>query len=364
MKVQMTENRDQHRLIIYRYMLDRWWKAILSTSIALFILAGGLGGLPLLLPEVHFLWVPDQTLWLVAGAGALAFIFSLFLIILRRKAYIQFKEDHLSLVTPFLKVKFPYEQIRRIYTGEIQQLFPANRTSKWQQSLLQPLANKVAIILELNGFPISRFRLQLFLSPLFFPDKTSRIVLLVPDGIKAQSELEALSGVKNDSQVQQVSIDQTGTHISLDPEKPQKHNIYFACSITGGRQYEALYQAIIKTLLEAGHEVPTAHLAETDVVVQEGAVDARQVYERDVNWIKSCDALIAEVSTPSHGVGYEIAYALAIGKPVFCIYQVGQKVSKMITGNSNANLRVVTYQDVEQAIIFVNEFISILKPNL
>jgi len=32
-------------------------------------------------------------------------------------------------------------------------------------------------------------------------------------------------------------------------------NIYFSCSITGGRQDEAVYQAIVDFLLAAGHEV-------------------------------------------------------------------------------------------------------------
>ncbi|HCC79715.1 MAG: hypothetical protein A2X25_09075 [Chloroflexi bacterium GWB2_49_20] len=141
-------------------------------------------------------------------------------------------------------------------------------------------------------------------------------------------------------------------------------NIYFACSITGGRQFETVYQSITQTLLESGHEVPTAHLAEADVIDLENIVNARDIYTRDVNWIQACDALIAEVSTPSHGVGYEVAYALGIGKPVLCCFQAGQKVSKMITGNSHKNLQVVSYADVNQAVNFVQEFLYTLKRSL
>jgi nucleoside 2-deoxyribosyltransferase len=141
-------------------------------------------------------------------------------------------------------------------------------------------------------------------------------------------------------------------------------NIYFACSITGGRQFETVYQSITQTLLESGHEVPTAHLAGADVVNLEKIVDARDIYTRDVNWIQTCDALIAEVSTPSHGVGYEVAYALEIGKPVLCCYRSGQKVSKMITGNSHKNLQVISYQDVNQAVNCIHEFLHNLKRSL
>ncbi len=55
----------------------------------------------------------------------------------------------------------------------------------------------------------------------------------------------------------------------------------------------------------------------------EGQVDPGDVYERDTAWIRACDALVAEVSTPSHGVGYEVAYALSLGKPVLCVYRTG-----------------------------------------
>ena len=127
-------------------------------------------------------------------------------------------------------------------------------------------------------------------------------------------------------------------------------NIYFACSITGGREFESVYQQIVAALLADGHEIPTSHLVESEVTVRERLVTPQDVYERDVNWIRECDVLIAEVSVPSHGVGYEIGYALQIGKPVLCIHQEDRKVSKMITGNSDQALKVVSYTTVEEAI--------------
>jgi nucleoside 2-deoxyribosyltransferase len=136
-------------------------------------------------------------------------------------------------------------------------------------------------------------------------------------------------------------------------------NLYFACSITGGRAFEFVYQAIIRALQEDGHEVPTAHLADSGVTALEGVVSARQVYERDVAWIRACDALIAEVSTPSHGVGYEVAFALGLSKPVLCVYREGQPVSKMITGNSHPSLRLATYQNVEEAVEAVRAFLTV-----
>jgi nucleoside 2-deoxyribosyltransferase len=134
-------------------------------------------------------------------------------------------------------------------------------------------------------------------------------------------------------------------------------NIYFACSITGGRDFESIYRAITTALLSDGHEVPTAHLADPEVKVLEGQVNPRDVYERDTAWIRACEALVAEVSTPSHGVGYEIAYALSLSKPVLCVYREGQPISKMLTGNSHPTIIFKSYRDSNEAIKAIRSFL-------
>lgn len=120
--------------------------------------------------------------------------------------------------------------------------------------------------------------------------------------------------------------------------------IYFSCSLTGGRRDEAAYRLIVDQLQAMGHAVLTAHLAHPQVMQEERTVDPAEVYRRDVNWIEECQALVAEVSTPSHGVGYEIALALQRGKPVLCLYREGVPVSKMITGNDSAGLELRGYR--------------------
>lgn len=135
-------------------------------------------------------------------------------------------------------------------------------------------------------------------------------------------------------------------------------NIYFACSITGGRSFEAVYQEFTQALLADKHEVPTAHLAGSNVMALEKVIEPREVYERDVAWIRACDALIAEVSVPSHGVGYEIGVALETGKQVLCLAQEGITVSKMITGNPHPSLQMKFYRDVPEGVAFIRAFLS------
>ena len=138
-------------------------------------------------------------------------------------------------------------------------------------------------------------------------------------------------------------------------------NLYFACSVTGGRECEPVYQALTQALLEDGHEIPTAHLADAGVVEMELRVSAGEVYSRDVTWISEAAALIAEVSVPSHGVGYEIGYALMLGKRVLCLAHNQRKVSKMITGNPDPNLSFRTYAEASEAVGLARDFIARLR---
>jgi 2'-deoxynucleoside 5'-phosphate N-hydrolase len=134
-------------------------------------------------------------------------------------------------------------------------------------------------------------------------------------------------------------------------------NIYFACSITGGREFESVYQVITRALVHDLHQVPTAHLAEPGVASVEAVLDPLEVYARDTRWIQESDVLIAEVSVPSHGVGFEIGYALGLGKPVLALYQAGRKVSKMISGNPDPSLFLKCYEDPENAVEIIRAFL-------
>lgn len=135
-------------------------------------------------------------------------------------------------------------------------------------------------------------------------------------------------------------------------------NVYFSCSITGGRQDQEVYQTLVDAMVSGGHQVPTALLSRADVMALEAVVEPLEVFRRDVAWVNGCDALVAEVSTPSHGVGYEIALALGQNKPVLCCYRAGRRVSKMITGNDSPTLRVAAYESLEEAEALVFTFLA------
>lgn len=136
--------------------------------------------------------------------------------------------------------------------------------------------------------------------------------------------------------------------------------IYFGGSIAGGRQFLETYQKIVSYLKSAGHEVLTEHVVHPDVLELEKKFTPQQIYSRDIQWLQQCDCLIAEVSNPSLGVGYEICYALRIDKPVLCLYQQGIFLTRMLTGNMSAGLVVKEYETAAQRKTVIESFLATL----
>ena len=175
----------RYPLILYTHMIDRWWPATLALGLALFGLAAAL--------RYTF---PDPALdwqWLTfASVGGFVLIVSLFLIVIRKAAYVQPYNDHLRLVTPFLRVNISYKRIHRASSSNMGTLFPPKSISNWKQDIVAPLAKRTAIVLELSGYPISQSVLRFFLSPFFFKDKTPHFVFLVDDWMRFSTELESM----------------------------------------------------------------------------------------------------------------------------------------------------------------------------
>ncbi len=112
-------------------------------------------------------------------------------------------------------------------------------------------------------------------------------------------------------------------------------NIYYATSIRGAsdENSDRINKFIINTLKNYGN-VLTEHFANLGKTVEgETGLTDRQIHDRDLDWITQSDVIVAEVTNPSLGVGYEIARGLEMGKKVFCLKaNHGKRLSAMIAG--------------------------------
>lgn len=111
--------------------------------------------------------------------------------------------------------------------------------------------------------------------------------------------------------------------------------VYFACAIKGGGD-TSNYLGIVEALKANGADV-ISEIFVKDVLMYGGSpLPADQIYERDIQMIKDADFVVAEVSNPSLGVGYELAFAEKLGRPILCLFNKDSEksLSAMVTGNT------------------------------
>ena len=194
----MARGGHKYPLIVYQHMLNRWWPALMALGLGMFALAYS----EYIDPMARFLAWRWQ---LFAGIGALAILIGVFFVILRHLAYVQPFPQYLKLVTPFMRLNISYKRIKKTTTTEMRYLFAFKSLSGWMQDIFEPLAGKTAMVIDLNGYPVSPVMLRFFLSRFFFKDKTPHVVILVKDWMRFSSELESMR-----------------TGINIIPSAPQK----------------------------------------------------------------------------------------------------------------------------------------------
>ncbi|XP_048061501.1 2'-deoxynucleoside 5'-phosphate N-hydrolase 1 [Megalobrama amblycephala] len=143
-------------------------------------------------------------------------------------------------------------------------------------------------------------------------------------------------------------------------------NIYFCGSIRGGRQDVNIYQRIVKKLQQHG-KVLTEHVS-YDSLSEKGEDAAlegdKAIHDRDLEWLMMSDVIVAEVTQPSLGVGYELGRAVAMNKRILCLFRPssGKVLSAMIRGAStNSLFHVQDYTEDEVESFLEKYFDSITK---
>ncbi len=139
--------------------------------------------------------------------------------------------------------------------------------------------------------------------------------------------------------------------------------IYFAGSIRGGRQNKETYGFIVNYLKKYG-SVLSEHIGSLELTEGGERLDNVLIYNRDMAWIKSSDVMVAEVSTPSIGVGYEIREAEGADKKILCLYNnnINTRISAMIAGNKKLVVR--NYTSLEDAFKHIDGFFKDVTKDL
>ncbi len=128
-------------------------------------------------------------------------------------------------------------------------------------------------------------------------------------------------------------------------------NIYFGFTVAGDRSSVGVARRIVQLLEEGGHNVLTRHLVEENAGAADRNLGAREVYNRDMQWLDQSDMFIAEVSGSSFGMGFEAGYTLgATAKRVILFYrrEVESRVSLLIAGNTHPRCTLVPYSTISE----------------
>jgi hypothetical protein len=135
--------------------------------------------------------------------------------------------------------------------------------------------------------------------------------------------------------------------------------LFFAGAIRGGRSDVDLYARLVDALGRYG-DVLTEHVGTEDVEERERAAGLtdRDIHDQDVAWLRRADVVVAEATTPSLGVGYEVGRAVEWGTPVCCLYRPGgeHELSAMLRGNPA--VEVVEYDEPAAAEAAVGAFVE------
>ncbi|XP_070576751.1 5-hydroxymethyl-dUMP N-hydrolase-like [Ptychodera flava] len=135
-------------------------------------------------------------------------------------------------------------------------------------------------------------------------------------------------------------------------------HIYFCGSIRGGRQDADLYARIIKQLQSFG-TVLTEHVGNKEHKDWD-TLDEKFIHDRDLEWLQKSDVVVAEVTQPSLGVGYEIGRAVAWNKKILCLFRPssGKNLSAMIRGIHNDSSWIVKDYEEEQVPEILKEYFA------
>ena len=138
----------------------------------------------------------------------------------------------------------------------------------------------------------------------------------------------------------------------MNPKK-----VYFAGSIRGGRDDAQLYTDLISYIKSKNAIVLTEHIGDNNLLKKEKSLTDKEIYLRDMAWLKECDMVIAECTRPSLGVGYELSSAENLKKQVNVLYRNKEcKLSAMLLGDDYFN--IFSYEVKEEAFNIIDKILN------
>lgn len=173
---------DRFPLLLYHYAVSRYRRPALILAVLLL-------GLYFLVSRELLAWPrPPADGWLLAG-GFVSTAYWLFSWVGPRLAYAQAREDHIRLQTPIYRLKISYRRVVSTRAIELAKALPPAQLTPGQRRLLEPFYDRTALGINLDGYPMPRWVLRLFLHDLFLTSDTLGLMLIVPDWMRLGNQI-------------------------------------------------------------------------------------------------------------------------------------------------------------------------------
>ena len=139
----------------------------------------------------------------------------------------------------------------------------------------------------------------------------------------------------------------------MDSKSSTKLQIYFSGSLRGVEANKETYLKIVEHLRKYG-TVLTEHIVNPSIKY---ASNDNEIYRKDWESFQKADCIVAEVTSPSHGVGIEIGWAMRKENfPILCLSAKKKQyqASALITGCPLLTYR--EYDELTEAFEIIDEF--------
>ena len=179
----------RHRLLYYKHTMDRLWRITFLLDIALWT-------------TWWFVYIEKWDNFILSSA-VVVMVIALFAFAARKMSYVQARQDHLRIVTPFLRLKVSYRRIQSARPNEFVKIFSPRSLSWADRRFLEPYFSKTILAIILNDYPLPKPILRLFFPKQFFhPNEKAGLVLVIPDWMALSTEIDSYQGAWRDSHSQ------------------------------------------------------------------------------------------------------------------------------------------------------------------
>ena len=129
---------------------------------------------------------------------------------------------------------------------------------------------------------------------------------------------------------------------------------YFTASLREKDKYLANYTRIVKVMEGSGYKTLASDVltpGSEDKIRLQTKVERHDAFVELTKRLKAADLVVAEISTPSISIGYEITSALELNKSVVVLHTPGTG-AVMLEGMNDEKLQVVEYtlEDLDEKV--------------